>query len=142
MLRRSEPFFSGNAVLHLLLGGPNFRAAQSRGHFGGRRFIKRALAHCNFGNCFVDRSVPSVVSVCRRKDAFAPPSAAWRSRRSCCGAEVAIGPAHANALVLGCIPFRWPLFVVRAALSLPPGIPALTMFLAISETHASRPNIF
>ena len=129
--------FAGGALL-----SPQIGAAQSRGYFGGRCLVERALAHCDFGNCFVDCSIPRVVSACCRRDAFAPPSAAWRSRRSRCGAKVAIGPAHANALVLRCILFRWPLFVVRAALSLRPGITALTMFLSTAGTHASRRKTF
>jgi hypothetical protein len=85
MRRRRVPFFSGDAVLHLLLCCANFRAAQSRGHFGGPRFLEPALTHCNLGNRFVDRSIANAFDVGRRKAVVALPSAAWRSRRWCCG---------------------------------------------------------
>jgi hypothetical protein len=97
MLRRSSRLLSGNPALpgQLLrerwLCGANFRTAQPRRHFGGRRLVKRALAHGNFGNRFVDRSVPNVFRICRGRADNAALFVRRRVLRS--GAQVAIGAA-------------------------------------------------
>lgn len=143
---------SGNPALRgRLLRSANFRTAQPRRHFGGRRLVERALAHSNFGDRFIDRSVPIVFRICRNRADIAAVLVRWRF--SCSGAQVAIGAAQvsalvaigsacASALVLERVLFRSPLFVVGGTQPLPPGIAASALFLAVTDAHALRRKIF
>lgn len=152
MLRRSRRLLSGNRILRgRLLPGANFRTAQPRRHFSDRRFVQCALAHGDFGDGFIDRSVPIVFQSCRGRVDVGALFVRWRY--SCSGAQVAIGAAQmsafvaigaacASVLIAERVLFRSPLFVVGGTEPLPPRITAPALFFAVTDARALRRKAF